>query len=182
MRLAYRAFRILSEDFTRSVQDAPDDLSVRALDRELDQVTRVDVPVAIDVLHRAKTITIVVDEVPQGLEKPLPFKPGEPTFSDEQRVQGVAHDARVAIWDADANRVIVRWRGSAAGRLLSVGRRVELDVEVESARARQSNSCMLATNLRSAIAQKTAAPPSTTSQGTSGVNASPSDASGTVRP
>jgi hypothetical protein len=156
MRLAYRAFRVLSEEFTRGVQDAPDDLSVRALDRELDQITRVDVPIAIDVLQRAKSITIVIDEVPNGMEKSVPFKPGEPTFTDEQRVQGVAHDARVAIWDADANRIVVRWRGSAAGRLLSVGKRVTLDSEVEGSRARQSNSCMLATSLRSIIQRRAA--------------------------
>ncbi|MGC4065353.1 MAG: hypothetical protein QM784_12035 [Polyangiaceae bacterium] len=165
MRLAYRAFRILSEEFTRGVQDAPDDLSVRALDRELDQVTRVDVPVAIDVLQRAKTITVVIDEVPQQLDKPAPFKPGEPTFSDEQRVQAVAHDARVAIWDADANRLVVRWRGSTASRILSVGKRVDLDLEIESSRARQSNSCMLATNLKSFILARMAAPESTATRG-----------------
>lgn len=151
MRLAYRAFRILSEDFTRNVQDATDDLQVRALDRELDQITRVDVPVAIEVLQRAKTVTVVVDELPGGFVEQVAFKPGEPVLSTEQRVQALAHDARVAIWDAQTGKQLVRWRGTAAGRLLSVGRKVALDAEIESARARQSNSCMLASSLRSQI-------------------------------
>lgn len=151
MRLAYRAYRSLSGDFTRSLQDATEELRVRALDRELDQITRVDIPVSIEVLQRAKTVTIVVDEVPAGMERPVPFKPDEPVLSDEQRVQGVAHEARVGIWDSESGKQLVRWRGASAGRVLTVGKRVALDADVEGSRARQSNSCALAASLREAI-------------------------------
>jgi hypothetical protein len=157
MRLAYRAFRILSEDFTRNLQDATDDLQVRALDRELEQITRVDVPVAIEVLQRAKIVTVVVDEEPPGFVKQVPYKPNEPVLTEEQRVQGAPHDARVGIWDMETGRRLVRWRGTASGRLLSVGKRVELDPEVLGSRVRQSNSCTLAIALRSRI-QNAAAP------------------------
>lgn len=151
MRLAYRAWRILSEDFTRSLQDATDDLQVRALDLELEQVTKVDVPVAIEVLQRAKTVTIVLDEVPGGVLKPLQVEPGVPVLADEQRVQGMPHDARVGIWDAATGELLVRWRGKAESRLVSVGRRVELAPEVAAARTRQANSCHLATDLKERI-------------------------------
>jgi hypothetical protein len=148
MRLAYRAWRILSDDFTRSLQDASDDLQVRALDRELDQITKVDVPVAIEVLQRAKTVTIVLDEVPEDLRKPLQTRPGEPIFTDEQRVQAARHDARVGIWDAVTGERLVRWRGRAQSHLVAVGRKVELEPEIEAARSRQANSCFLATSLK----------------------------------
>jgi hypothetical protein len=156
MRLAYRGYRILSEGFIRNIQDATDELQVRAFDRELDQITKIDVPVAIEVLQRAKTVTIVLDEVPVGMDKPVPFKPGEPILSDEQRVQGVAHDARIGIWDFETGKQLVRWRGAAASRLVSIGKRVALDAEVEGSRSRQANSCFLATSLRGTIQRATA--------------------------
>jgi hypothetical protein len=151
MRLAYRAYRSLSGEFTRALQEATEELQVRALERELDQITRVDVPVSIDVLQRAKIVTIVIDEVPTGMDKPVPFKPNETVLTDEQRVQGVPHEARVGIWDSVSGKQLVRWRGAAAGRMVSIGRRVELDPDVEGARSRQSNSCALAAALRSSI-------------------------------
>ncbi|HEY5956739.1 MAG TPA: hypothetical protein VIV60_09310 [Polyangiaceae bacterium] len=151
MRLAYRAWRILSDDFTRSLQDATDDLQVRALDRELDQITKVDVPVAIEVLQRAKTVTIVLDEVPAELSKPQQTHPGEPVLTDEQRVQGARHDARVGIWDAVTGQQLVRWRGRAQSRLVSVGRKVQLDPEIAAAQTRQANSCFLATSLKTRL-------------------------------
>lgn len=163
MRLAYRAWRILSDDFTRSLQDASDDLQVRALDRELEQVSKVDVPVAIEVLQRAKTVTIVLDEVPDGVLKPQPIEPGVPILSDEQRVQGVPHEARVGIWDTTTGEVLVRWRGKAQSRLVSVGRRIELAPEIAAAQTRQANSCYLATSLKERIVKNS---------GTSGAEAS----------
>jgi hypothetical protein len=159
MRLAYRAFRILSEDFTRNLQESTDELQVRALDRELDQITKVDVPVAIEVLRRAKTVTVVVDEVPASMEKPAPFKPGEPILSEEQRVQGIAHSARIGIWDMETGQPLVRYRGEAASRLISIGKRVELDEEVAGSRARQANSCFLATALRGVLQRASATTP-----------------------
>lgn len=148
MRLAYRAWRILSDDFSRSLQDAEDDLQVRALDRELDQVTKVDVPVAIEVLQRAKIVTIVLDEIPEGLQPGAASKPGEPALTEEQRIQGLPHFARVGIWDVATGRQLVRWRGQASSRLISVGRQVILEPEIEAARTRQANSCVLATSLK----------------------------------
>jgi hypothetical protein len=151
MRLTYRAYRILSEDFTHSLQDATDGLQVRLLDRELDQVTRVDVPVSIEVLQRAKTVTVVIDEFPDRVDGPVPSKQNAPQWSLEQSVQGVQHDVRVGIWDSESGKQLVRWRGAAGGRLVSVGKRAELDPEIEGARLRQANSCFLATSLRDVI-------------------------------
>jgi hypothetical protein len=156
MRLAYRAWRILSDDFGRELQDASDDMQVRVLEREIDQVTRVDVPVAIEVLQRARTVTLVLDEVPEQLQKAVPSRPGDPVLTEEQRVQGAPHDARVGIWDAVTGQRLVRWRGRAQSRLVSVGRRVELEAEVAAAQNRQANSCFLATSLKARLLAKAA--------------------------
>jgi hypothetical protein len=151
LRLTYRGFRILSEDFTRNIQDATDELEVRAYDRELDQITKVDVPVAIEVLQRAKVFAVVIDEIPPGFDAHKTLKQGEPLLSEEQRIQGSEHNARIGIWDTESGKQLVRFRGAAFGRLVAVGRRVELDAELEGSRTRQANSCFLATTLRGVI-------------------------------
>lgn len=156
MRLAYRAWRILSDDFTRQLQDSTDDLQVRLLDRELDQVTKVDVPVAIEVLQRAKTVTVVLDESPEGALG-VGTHPGEPPLTEEQRVQGLPHYARVGIWDVGSQRQLVRWRGQAHSRIVTLGRvQPVLEPEVDAARTRQANSCVLATALKGSILRRAA--------------------------
>jgi hypothetical protein len=156
MRLAYRAWRILSDDFAHELQDASDDMQVRVLEREIDQVTRVDVPVAIEVLQRAKTVTLVLDEIPEQLQKPVALQPGDPVLTEEQRVQGMAHDARVGIWNAVTGQQLLRWRGRAQSRLVSVGKRMELEADVAAAQTRQANSCFLATSLKGRLLTKAA--------------------------
>lgn len=158
MRLAYRAWRVLSDDFTRQLQDATDDLQVRLLDIELDQVTKVDVPVAIEVLQRAKTVTIVLDETPEGMSSTVRTSPGEPLLTEEQRVQGASHHARVGIWDVGSGRQLVRWRGQAQSRIVTLGKAQPiLDPEVDAARTRQANSCVLATSLKGRLLSHSAA-------------------------
>lgn len=158
MRLAYRAWRILSDDFARQLQDATDDLQVRLLDRELEQITKVDVPVAIEVLQRAKTVTIVLDETPEGVSSTTKAALGEPLLTEEQRVQGVPHHARVGIWDVGSGRQMVRWRGQAQSRIVTVGKvQPMLDPEIDAARSRQANSCVLATSLKGRLLRQSAA-------------------------
>jgi hypothetical protein len=153
MRLAYRAWRILSTEFLDELRAATNDLEVRMRERDLDQVTRVDVPIAIDILQRSRYATIVLDEVPEGgvpaIEK------DEPLETVEQRIQRVAHDARVGVWDLSTGKSVVRFRGRAEGRLVMMGdRRVVLSAETKAAQSRQANSCALSMELRAALASR----------------------------
>lgn len=146
MRLAYRALRILTSDWSNHLYGATNDLEVRADERDLDQVTRVDVPVAIELLQQAKFATVVLDEAP--LPDVWQANGALPQESKVERVQRLAHWARVGIWDLTSKQLLVRWRGSAEGRLVSAGKPVQLGPDTEAARARQANSCMLAWELR----------------------------------
>lgn len=146
MRLAYRALRVLTNEWSNQLYGASNDLEVRAHERDLEQVTRVDVPVAIELLQQAKYATIVLDEPPEpAVMQANGSLPGE---TPEGRIQRLPHAARVGIWDLTQNRPLVRWRGTAEGRLISAGRPVQLGPDTAASQARQANNCMLAWELK----------------------------------
>ena len=160
MRLAYRALRILSTEWTDDLHQAENDLTVRAHERDLDRATHDDVPIAIEILTRAKYFTLVLDEDPAtGLPEPL-GDAGVAPETDEQRVQRTPHVARVAVWDAKTGRPLIRYRGEAAARFVPMGRRVVDDPSVVAAQQRQVNSCALAMSVRQAIEAANAPAPS----------------------
>jgi hypothetical protein len=148
MRLAYRALKVLSPEWTDELHQASSDLAVQVYDEDLDRVTHTDVPIAIAVMTRAKYFTAVLDEDPKtGLPKPL-SDAGE---SDEQRVQRVAHDARVGIWDLTSGKQILRLRAEAAGRFVPVGEGPAQTPDTLASEQRQVNSCALALDVRDAL-------------------------------
>ena len=59
VRLAYRALRVLSPQWTDELHEATSDLAVKARDRDLDHVTHDDVPLALEIFGRAKFFTAV---------------------------------------------------------------------------------------------------------------------------
>ena len=149
MRLAYRALTVLSSKWTDDLHEASSDLGVKAYDRDLDRVTHNDVPIAIDILARAKYFTAVLDERPtKGLPKPLGDAGAE---TNEQRIQRAAHFARIGVWDLVSGKQLVRLRARAEGKIVPVGDHAVTDRETQAAQARQANSCMLGLELRSAI-------------------------------
>ena len=146
MRLAYRALRVLDNDWINQLREASSDLEVRAKELDLDQVTRVDVPVAIELLQQAKYATVVIDEAPDA--KVWEAHGALPNETVEARVQRLPHAARVAIWNlADDSRVL-RWRGWAEGRIIPAGKPVKLGPDTAASQVRQANSCMLAWQLK----------------------------------
>lgn len=164
MRLAYRALKILSPEWSDELHQASSDLAVKVYDEDLDRVTHSDVPIAISILTRAKYFTAVLDEnPPTGLPKPLPDA-GE---SDEQRVQRVAHDARVGIWDLKTGEQVLRLRAKAAGRFVPVGDAVVRSPDTMASEQRQVNSCALALDVRDAL-EKNAEPTSDAGAGDAG--------------
>jgi hypothetical protein len=152
LRLLYRTLRILSSEWTDELHQASTDLAVRAFELDLDAVTHNDVPVAVEVLQRARYFTAVLDEEPaDGLPAPLARAKGEKEESAEERIQRAPHAARVGIWDVRANRVVVRLRAEAAGEFVPVGDRGAAGPETLAAQQRQVNSCALALDVKEAI-------------------------------
>jgi hypothetical protein len=153
LRLAYRALRILSSEWTDELHQATNDLAVRAFELDFEAVAKNDIPVAIEVLSRARYFTVVLDEDPHaGLPPALPHGPGEVLETEEERVQRVPHQARVGIWDVRDDKLLVRLRGDAAGDFVPVGDRAPSAETTLAAERRQVNSCALALEVRELVA------------------------------
>jgi hypothetical protein len=152
MRLAYRTLRVLSTEWTDELHQTTNDLTVSAYDRDLDAVTKNDVPVAIDLLARAKYFTLVLDEDPAGGLAPQAADAGV-SETDEERVQREPHAARVGIWELQGNTPVLRVRAEAAGRFVPVGDAVVKSTETIYAQQRQTNSCALALQVKDALAK-----------------------------
>lgn len=155
LRLAYRTLRILSSEWTDELHQASTDLSVRAFELDLDAVTKNDVPVAIEMLARARFYTVVLDEEPEeGLPAELPHPPDERGETEEERLQRASHAARVGIWDLRSGQQLLRLRAQAAGDFVPVGNRPSTDQKIVAAQKRQVNSCALALGVKEALGPK----------------------------
>lgn len=149
LRLAYRALRVLSTDWTDELHQASSELAVDAYDRDLDAVARTDVPVAIELLQRAQFFTVVIDEDPKG---GLPNEIEDYDESDEERIQRVPHFARVGIWDLESGKPLLKLRARAEGKFVPVGKRAVSEPSSQAAQQRQANSCALALEVKQALA------------------------------
>jgi hypothetical protein len=150
MRLAYRSLRVLSDSWTDELHETSNELSITAYERDLERVTKEDVPVAAEILARSRYFVGVVDEdPPEGL--PAEVDGGEdPT----ERVQRVAHFARIGIWDLRTGTPLVRLRRRADALVRPVGERAVTDQVSRFAQQRQANNCALALEVRTALTPK----------------------------
>jgi hypothetical protein len=148
MRLAYRSLRVLSTAWTDELHEASNDLAVTAYDRDLDRVTREDVPIAAKILARAKYFVAVIDEDPKD---GLPEVADGGVESDAERVQRTPHYARVGLWRLADGKLLLRLRRRAEGRVVPVGDHVVTREATVKAQARQANSCALALEVRNAL-------------------------------
>lgn len=151
MRLAYRALRVLSSDWTDEVHEADTELGLNAYDRDLDSVAKRDVPVAIELLSRSRYFTLVLDEDPPG---GLPAEAPDAGETNDERVQREAHAARIGIWDLKTHNPLLRLKADASGQFVPVGDRVVRNPETLAAEQRQTNSCALALAVRDALSKQ----------------------------
>jgi hypothetical protein len=150
MRLAYRALRVLSSDWTDEVHEADTELGLNAYDRDLDSVSKRDVPVAIELLSRSRYFTLVLDEDPAGGVPPEAPDAGE---TSDERVQREPHAARIGIWDLKTQSPLLRLRAEANAQFVPVGDRVVQNPATLAAEQRQTNSCALALSVRDALSK-----------------------------
>ena len=151
LRLLYRTLRVLSSDWADELHEATTDLRVRAFELDLDAVTKNDVPVAAEILARARYFTAVLDEDPEGgVPKALAHDPTDREETEEERIQRAPHAARVGIWDVRADRLLLRLRTEAAGEFVAVGDRATTDAVTTAAEQRQVNSCAIALAVKEA--------------------------------
>ncbi len=147
MRLLYRGLLILSDEWVKEVEEAGTDTKLVAYERSLDAVTQVDIPIAIEVHQRAKYAVVVVDHDPK---EGLPDAYSEEFESKTARLQRIAHDASVGIWELGSSKLLARVEGRAEGALRAAGTRApSQDSAAAAARSRIAHSCGLALDVKS---------------------------------
>lgn len=176
LRLAYKVMWILTDDWVDEVNSITKELTMRGAVASFDSWTSHDVPVAADLLTKAKYYMVVVDEPVAGepeaaaggqapeedTAERLARKKGEvfrgspsEDLSLNPSIPTKPHKARVCVWRLEGARQVLALRRDAAGRI--VGGAAGVDVRTLEARQRQANSCALALEIRSAIGDDSAA-------------------------
>jgi hypothetical protein len=149
LRMMYRALRILSPEWSDELHQAGDDYQVRVFSRDLDKAFRDDVPIAIEMVTRAKYFTAVLDEEPKSL--PPASDSGDDLDRKELRVQLVPHAVRVGIWEVSTGKQVFRMRTSAGADLMPIGRTHVVEQRVQDAQQRQANNCGIALDVKERI-------------------------------
>jgi hypothetical protein len=147
LRVAYRTLNVLSEAWVRDVQDASTELRIRLLSATFDDVSKDDLPIAVDLLTRAQYFLLVLDEDPS--EGAPAARPDAGSAMDA--VMATSHTARVALYRLADGKQVLRIRREASGQLM--GAAPPSDPDIADSRQRQANSCALALAVRDAIAQ-----------------------------
>jgi hypothetical protein len=145
LRVAYRTMHVLSDEWTRDVQDASDELRLRLLSSSFDDLSQDDLPVAADIVARAQYFLVVLDEDPPGGAPQARPDAG----AVEDALLAAEHFARVGLFRLSDGKPLLRIRREAAAGLL--GGAAPSDADAAEARQRQANSCGLALAVRSAL-------------------------------
>ncbi len=164
LRLGYAALRVLTTEWTDELHEAGNELKLRAFERELERVSRHDVPLAVQMMQKAETFTAVLDETSgEGLPEKID---GYETV--EERAQRVPHWARIGVWEIASGRQVVRLRARADGRFVPVGEqqvvrepaagRTEDQQRNLAAQQRQANGCALALAVKSSVQRAAQSP------------------------
>ncbi|HOU92512.1 MAG TPA: hypothetical protein PLU22_15775, partial [Polyangiaceae bacterium] len=157
LRLGYSALRVLTTEWTDELHRASNELTLRAFERELERVSKHDVPLAVQMMDKAEIFTAVLDETPpEGLPEKL-----DEYETVEERVQRVPHWARVGVWEIASGRQVVRLRTRADGQFIPVGEQQVMRVPAAgrtedqqrnyAAQQRQANGCALALAVKAAV-------------------------------
>lgn len=143
LRLGYKSFFMLDPTWVRRVEQADDRLVTNLLAEELQSATVDDLPLAIDMLARARYALLVLDEPASADGSPARAASKE-TMENRQLS---AHPARVLMYGLDDGKLLLRARRQAIGEAVGSGD----PGGVTEALRRQVNSCGLALQVRSLL-------------------------------
>lgn len=150
---AYAATRILLDRWVHDVEDADDEMRLRVFSEQYEKAVREEIPLAIDVVARARFFLLVLDE---EWGEAIPADGGRVT---EEALQLVVHPARVFLFDLKAEKELFRLRRSGGALVIPAGEHPVTDPETRDAMQRQANNCSLATLVDAALAEQHAKSP-----------------------
>jgi hypothetical protein len=144
---AYAATRILTDDWVQAVKDSDEDLRLRVFNEQYEKAVRDEVPLAIDVVKRARFFLLVLDE-----DVPEAAAVADGGVITEEALQLVPHPARIHLFELPSGREILRLLRSGDARVIPAGERVVTDPETRAAMQRQANNCALAGRVEEVLA------------------------------
>lgn len=151
LRLLYDALRVQGPEWDQRLASTGDAFQVRAMELELDDTSKHEVPAAAELIRRSKYFTALLDEEPSGVSAPASAADAGLDESPEERMQTSDHFVRIGIWDIARGESLVALRVAVAGRFVSLGnQRIGGAVEAR-ARQRQANNCAAAVEVREAL-------------------------------
>lgn len=148
LRMMYRGLRVLSPEWGDELHQASDDYQVRVFERDLEKAFKDDVPIAIDMVTRAKFFTLVLDEIPTARELPTTHDSEGMLEREELRVQLVPHPVRVAIWEISSGKQVLRTRVHTGADVVPIGRTHVVEQRLLDAQQRQANNCGIALDVK----------------------------------
>ncbi len=151
LRIAYHSLHVMSEAWVAEIQQITNNLTIRGAAATFEDVNRFDIPVATDLLQRAKYFMVVVDE-PSTDSATSPQAPARDAGAPEvggQAISNEPHRARVCVWRLSDDKRMLAVVGHAAGKLM--GGAAEMAGSVREALQQQANSCALALDVREAM-------------------------------
>ncbi len=145
-RLLYDATRLLGAEWDAALEAAENDMQVRAIELDLEDTAKHEVPAAVSLVRTSKYFTALIDE--PAAEDDAPAGLDETAL---ERAQALDHFVRVGLWDIERGEQLLQLRLEAAGRYVAVGQRRDKTIDVERAQQRQANNCALATLVRAVL-------------------------------
>jgi len=151
LRLLYDALRVQGPEWDQRLASAGDALQGRAMELELADAAKHEVPAAAELIRRSKYFSAVLDEDPSGVSSPASGADAGAEESAEERLQTSDHFVRVGIWDIASSEPLLQLRLPVAGRFVSLGNHALAEGTEARARQRQANNCAAAVEVRQAL-------------------------------
>jgi hypothetical protein len=155
LRLAYASTRILTDDWAAEVKNAEDEIHLRVFVQQYEKSKTEEIPVAIDIVTRARFFLLVLDE-------DVPEAKGPSGKVTEEDLELVPHPTRVHLLRLNdppgaEPKEMLRLRREAEGEFRFAAGTAGHDPRVLAAVKRQVNNCQLAQDVWTAIKGKPAA-------------------------
>jgi hypothetical protein len=143
---AYWAMRILLPEWVSAVQGADEAVQLRVYTAQYDEAIRSEIPLAVEIIKRAKFFLLALDE-----DAPGSVEGAQGGLTAEAALQLVPHPTRVYLFETSTGKELLALRRSGEGRVVQAGERAVTDPETRDAMQRQANNCALGREIEAAL-------------------------------
>jgi hypothetical protein len=154
LRLLYQGLKVVEPEWVSKLEATTDDLQVLALELDVQDAAKHEIPAAAELVRRSKYFTVVLDELPASGLPEATADAADLRETPEERLQATDHFVRVGIWDIERSQQLLALRVEAAARYVAVGRGVAKDPRIARAQQRQANNCAVGTQVREVLAAR----------------------------